>query len=103
MGTQFVKPKHKVRLHDAVLGDGFLELPQALRAGYDIPRTILRSSGVFILDDVADIYVWIGKDSPRLLRAAATRLAAELETLIPRPSYVQLTYVNEVQPPPPPP
>lgn len=99
--SRFVVPTHKTKLHEALLGDGFLELPQARPAGRAFLPTILRSDAVFIVDDFTDIFIWIGKHSARLLRVAASRLASELETLIPRPSHVMTTVVNEVRRKPP--
>jgi hypothetical protein len=41
------------------------------------------------------MYVWKGKRSSRLLRAAASRLVPQLESMEPRPDHLVLTEVTE--------
>ena len=43
--------------------------------------TLLESKGVYILDCTGQIFVWIGKHSQRLARAAAWKLASEMAKL----------------------
>jgi len=43
-----------------------------------------------VLDSITDVFVWIGKKSTRLVRAAALKLAQELHDMIFRPEYVTI-------------
>jgi hypothetical protein len=58
-----------------------------------LKKSLLEDAGVFILDCGADIFVWIGRKSPRLVRAAAMRLSGELFLLLNRPKCTQVTKV----------
>ena len=58
----------------------------------DIPQgkltqNLLLTRGVYILDCYSDVFVWIGKKSTRLVRAAALKLSAEICAMLHRPSY----------------
>ena len=100
-------------LYKVGLGMGYLELPQGNTVGYnsiaiscwfialacflagvavDIPQgkltqNLLLTRGVYILDCYSDVFVWIGKKSTRLVRAAALKLSAEICAMLHRPSY----------------
>eukprot|EP00051_Salpingoeca_urceolata_P014250 m.181064 g.181064 ORF g.181064 m.181064 type:complete len:1330 (+) comp18028_c0_seq2:308-4297(+) len=84
-----------VKLHEMTLGDGFLELPQLAPAGKDFDHDLLRTNGVYIVDAYSDLYVWIGRKSSRLVRAAAHRMATELEQILKRPPFFLITRVSE--------
>ncbi|EGD83490.1 hypothetical protein PTSG_04098 [Salpingoeca rosetta] len=84
-----------IKLHEMHMGDGFLELPQVVPAGRAISRAMLASTGVYIIDHWADMYIWIGHRSSRLVRAAAARVALELQKVLPRPDFFLLSTVTE--------
>jgi hypothetical protein len=75
------------------MGKGYLELPQVEMPERVLKKSLLEDAGVFILDCGADIFVWIGRKSPRLVRAAAMRLSGELFLLLNRPKCTQVTKV----------
>ncbi|XP_046402839.1 protein flightless-1 [Ischnura elegans] len=98
------------RLYRVRLGTGYLELPQVepvaesmlapggtFKAPHARPLTpaLLASRGVYILDCYADIFVWFGKKSTRLVRAAAMKLCQELFVMIKRPGHALVTRVQE--------
>ncbi|XP_071453718.1 protein flightless-1 [Hetaerina americana] len=98
------------RLYRVRLGTGYLELPQVepvaesmltpggtFKAPHARPLTpaLLASRGVYILDCYADIFVWFGKKSTRLVRAAAMKLCQELFVMIKRPVHALVTRVQE--------
>jgi len=89
-------------LYRVNLGMGYLELPQVryqlvtehkTRPDVEIlPMkrllpSLLETKHVYILDCFCDVFVWIGRKSPRLVRAAALKLANEILTMIDRPSF----------------
>ncbi|XP_060063340.1 protein flightless-1 homolog [Ylistrum balloti] len=79
------------RMYKVGLGMGYLELPQV-----DIPKgklvqSLLLSKCVYILDCKTDLFVWIGKKSTRLIRAAALKLSQELNVMLVRPDYCSVT------------
>ncbi|CBY08311.1 unnamed protein product [Oikopleura dioica] len=99
---QFRGPRSP-RLYKVCLGSGYLELPQLnYRTSIDhnpknqprlnlLPHlrllpSLLDSKGVYILDCTGQIFVWIGKHSQRLARAAAWKLASEMSKLPGRPA-----------------
>eukprot|EP00043_Microstomoeca_roanoka_P013704 m.134654 g.134654 ORF g.134654 m.134654 type:complete len:1425 (+) comp15827_c0_seq2:79-4353(+) len=84
-----------IKLHEMHMGDGYLELPQVVPAGRPIAPSMLSSNGVYILDHWSDMYIWIGRRSSRLVRAAAARVALELRNVLPRPDYFLLSTVTE--------
>ncbi|KAL9702468.1 hypothetical protein quinque_005986 [Culex quinquefasciatus] len=58
-------------------------------------HSILNSKNVYILDCYLDLFVWFGKKSTRLVRAAAIKLSQELFNMIERPEYALITRVQE--------
>lgn len=89
-------------LYKVNLGMGYLELPQVkyqLLSEHEnkpdmelIPKkrllpSLLKTKCVYILDCRSDIFVWIGRKSPRLVRAAALKLAKELSAMIHRSTF----------------
>ncbi|XP_055619674.1 protein flightless-1 [Toxorhynchites rutilus septentrionalis] len=83
------------RLYQIQLGMGYLELPQVEHPGKNQHYTILNSKNVYILDCYLDLFVWFGKKSTRLVRAAAIKLSQELFNMIERPEYALITRVQE--------
>ena len=55
-----------------------------------LKQKLLETRGVYLLDCHSDVFVWIGKKSTRLVRAAALKLASEICSIINRPSYAML-------------
>lgn len=83
------------RLYQVQLGMGYLELPQVELKDNKLVQTILNSKHVFILDCYCDLFVWFGKKSTRLVRAAAIKLSQELFTMINRPLHALVTRLQE--------
>ncbi|XP_045498777.1 protein flightless-1 [Colias croceus] len=81
------------RLYRVELGMGYLELPQA--EGAQLARDVLATRNVYILDARTDVFVWFGKKSSRLVRAAAVKLAQELFNMVPRPQHALVTRLQE--------
>jgi hypothetical protein len=44
---------------------------------------------------LGEVFIWIGKQSTRLVRAAALKLAHELTALITRPAFAVVTKISE--------
>ncbi|XP_034831770.1 protein flightless-1 [Maniola hyperantus] len=80
------------RLYRVELGMGYLELPQA---SGPLSRNILATRNVYILDAHQDLFVWFGKKSSRLVRAAAVKLAQELFNMAPREPHALVTRLQE--------
>ncbi|XP_053610117.1 protein flightless-1 [Plodia interpunctella] len=80
------------RLYRVELGMGYLELPQPEPA---LTRAALATRNVYILDARTDVFVWFGKKSSRLVRAAAVKLAQELFTMLQRPPHALVTRLQE--------
>ncbi|KAI1292098.1 Protein flightless-1 [Halotydeus destructor] len=77
------------RLYKVGLGMGYLELPQV---DYKkLSPSILETKNVYILDCHADLFVWMGKKSARLVKAAALKLAQEIFGMLSRPPYALVT------------
>lgn len=74
---------------------GYLELPQVELANQKLVHTLLNSKNVYILDCYIDLFVWFGKKSTRLVRAAAIKLSRELFQMINRPSFALVTRLQE--------
>eukprot|EP00041_Stephanoeca_diplocostata_P033534 m.1110605 g.1110605 ORF g.1110605 m.1110605 type:complete len:1517 (-) comp24358_c0_seq2:265-4815(-) len=87
--------KRPTRVFEVRLGKGYLELPQVSKLGQRPSRSCLFTDGAYVVDDYADIFVWLGCKSSRVLQAAATRLVDEVERMVPRPAHVLLTFVSE--------
>ncbi|CAH3013556.1 unnamed protein product [Porites evermanni] len=86
------KPEYKENppapiLYQVALGLGYLELPQVDTPGEKLTTKMLETKNVYILDCHSEIFVWIGRKSARLVRAAAMKLSQELYTMIDRPSF----------------
>ncbi|OAD58387.1 Protein flightless-1 [Eufriesea mexicana] len=83
------------RLYQVQLGMGYLELPQVEVPHGKLTNTLLNNRNVYILDCHVDVYVWFGKKSTRLVRAAAVKLSQELFNMIERPEYAVVTRLQE--------
>ncbi|XP_063536597.1 protein flightless-1 [Cydia strobilella] len=81
------------RLYRVELGMGYLELPQPEAA--PLARGVLATRNVYILDAHRDVFVWFGKKSSRLVRAAAVKLAQELFNMVERVEYALVTRLQE--------
>ncbi|XP_053425144.1 protein flightless-1 homolog isoform X3 [Nycticebus coucang] len=90
------------KLYKVGLGLGYLELPQInyklsvehkkrpkveLMPGMRLLQSLLDTRCVYILDCWSDVFIWIGRKSPRLVRAAALKLGQELCTMLHRPRH----------------
>nr|XP_033819549.1 protein flightless-1 homolog [Geotrypetes seraphini] len=93
-----VRPK----LYKVGLGLGYLELPQInyklsvehkkrpkidLLPDMRLLQSLLDTSCVYILDCWSDVFIWIGRKSSRLVRAAALKLGQELCSMLHRPKH----------------
>jgi len=85
--TQYPKPV----LYKVGLGMGYLELPQVDVPNQVLVNTLLETKGVYILDCYTDVFIWIGRKSTRLVRAAALKLAQEIHAVLRRPSFSIVT------------
>ncbi|XP_042876156.1 protein flightless-1-like [Penaeus japonicus] len=83
------------RLYQVGLGMGYLELPQVEIPEGKLVQKLLRTKNVYILDCYCDVFVWIGRKSTRLVRAAALKLSQELLKMIVRPDHAATTLVKE--------
>lgn len=83
------------RLYIVQLGLGYLEMPQVDIPQQKLVHSLLNSKNVYLLDCGADVFVWFGKKSTRLVRAAAIKLSQELFAMIKRPPYSMITRVQE--------
>lgn len=83
------------RLYIIQLGLGYLEMPQPEIPQQKLVNSLLISKNVYILDCGADLFVWFGKKSTRLVRAAAIKLSQELFAMIRRPQYSIITRIQE--------
>jgi len=83
------------RLYQVQLGMGYLELPQVELPEQKLCHTLLNSKHVYILDCYTDLFVWFGKKSTRLVRAAAVKLSRELFNMMDRPDYALVMRVPE--------
>lgn len=83
------------KLYQVGLGMGYLELPQVEVPEGKLSKKLLRTKNVYILDCYCDVFVWIGRKSTRLVRAAALKLSQELLRMIIRPEHAVTTLVKE--------
>ncbi|KAL7019876.1 hypothetical protein ACKWTF_011282 [Chironomus riparius] len=83
------------RLYIIQLGLGYLEMPQVTLPQQKLVHTLLNSKNVYLLDCGTDLFVWFGKKSTRLVRAAAVKLSTELFNMIKRPPFSTITRVQE--------
>ena len=74
---------------------GYLELPQVEVPGNKMKQDHLQTKNVYILDCYSDVFVWVGKKSTRLVRAAALKLSSELFAMLIRPEYAMIHRVSE--------
>ncbi|XP_026739466.1 protein flightless-1 [Trichoplusia ni] len=81
------------RLYRVELGMGYLELPQPDDS--PLAKGVLATRNVYILDAHVDVFVWFGKKSSRLVRAAAVKLAQELFNMVARPPHALVTRLQE--------
>ncbi|XP_012661468.1 protein flightless-1 homolog isoform X2 [Otolemur garnettii] len=94
------------KLYKVGLGLGYLELPQInyklsvehkkrpkveLMPGMRLLQSLLDTRCVYILDCWSDVFIWIGRKSPRLVRAAALKLGQELCTMLHRPRHAAVS------------
>ncbi|KRY42249.1 Protein flightless-1 -like protein, partial [Trichinella spiralis] len=85
----------KAILYKVCLGMGYLELPQVKIPRLGLKQEMLESRCVYILDCYVDLFLWIGKKSTRLVRAAGSKLTAELHAMLNRPSHSSINHVCE--------
>ena len=83
------------RLYSVGLGMGYLELPQVEVPGHKLKQELLQTKNVYILDCYTDVFVWVGKKSTRLVRAAALKLSSELFSMLIRPDFSMIHRVSE--------
>jgi len=83
------------RLYSIGLGMGYLELPQVEVPNNKLKQDMLDTKSVYILDCYTDLFVWVGKKSTRLVRAAALKLSSELFAMLIRPDFAMVHRVNE--------
>ncbi|XP_043945529.1 protein flightless-1 homolog [Protopterus annectens] len=99
----FQPPKPK--LYKVGLGLGYLELPQInyklsvehkkkpkidLLPDMRLVQSLLDTKCVYIVDCWSDVFIWIGRKSPRLVRAAALKLGQELCSMLHRPKHAMV-------------
>jgi hypothetical protein len=63
--------------------------------GNKLKQELLLTKNVYILDSHSDLFVWVGKKSTRLVRAAALKLSSELFSMLIRPEYAMIHRVSE--------
>uniref|UniRef100_A0A2I3GC84 FLII actin remodeling protein n=1 Tax=Nomascus leucogenys TaxID=61853 RepID=A0A2I3GC84_NOMLE len=88
------------------LGLGYLELPQInyklsvehkqrpkveLMPRMRLLQSLLDTRCVYILDCWSDVFIWLGRKSPRLVRAAALKLGQELCGMLHRPLHATVS------------
>nr|XP_015215598.1 PREDICTED: protein flightless-1 homolog [Lepisosteus oculatus] len=96
-----VRPK----LYKVGLGLGYLELPQInyklsvehkeklkldVVPEMRLVQSLLDTKSVYILDCWSDVFIWIGRKSPRLVRAAALKLGQEVCSMLHRPKHAMV-------------
>nr|XP_020136818.1 protein flightless-1 homolog [Microcebus murinus] len=94
------------KLYKVGLGLGYLELPQInyklsvehkkrpkveLMPGMRLLQSLLDTRCVYILDCWSDVFIWLGRKSPRLVRAAALKLGQELCAMLHRPRHAAVS------------
>uniref|UniRef100_A0A8C3T5F3 Protein flightless-1 homolog n=1 Tax=Chelydra serpentina TaxID=8475 RepID=A0A8C3T5F3_CHESE len=95
----------KPKLYKVGLGLGYLELPQInyklsvehqkrpkvdLLPEMRLLQSLLDTKAVYILDCWSDVFIWVGRKSPRLVRAAALKLGQELCGMLHRPRHAMV-------------
>ncbi|XP_048220972.1 protein flightless-1 homolog [Perognathus longimembris pacificus] len=94
------------KLYKVGLGLGYLELPQInyklsvehkkrpkveLMPRMRLLQSLLDTRCVYILDCWSDVFIWLGRKSPRLVRAAALKLGQELCGMLHRPRHAAVS------------
>uniref|UniRef100_A0A8D1WZI1 FLII actin remodeling protein n=1 Tax=Sus scrofa TaxID=9823 RepID=A0A8D1WZI1_PIG len=94
------------KLYKVGLGLGYLELPQInyklsvehktrpkveLMPRMRLLQSLLDTRCVYILDCWSDVFIWLGRKSPRLVRAAALKLGQELCGMLHRPRHATVS------------
>ncbi|MBW00433.1 Protein flightless-1, partial [Eschrichtius robustus] len=94
------------KLYKVGLGLGYLELPQInyklsvehklrpraeLTPGMRLLQSLLDTRCVYLLDCWSDVFIWLGRKSPRLVRAAALKLGQELCGMLHRPRHATVS------------
>uniref|UniRef100_A0A8C6G3N0 Protein flightless-1 homolog n=1 Tax=Moschus moschiferus TaxID=68415 RepID=A0A8C6G3N0_MOSMO len=94
------------KLYKVGLGLGYLELPQInyklsvehkkrpkveLMPRMRLLQSLLDTRSVYILDCWSDVFIWLGRKSPRLVRAAALKLGQELCGMLHRPRHAMVS------------
>ncbi|XP_057311886.1 protein flightless-1 homolog [Hydractinia symbiolongicarpus] len=87
---KYFTPKQPI-LYKVGLGMGYLELPQVELPDNKLKQSLLDTKSVYVLDCWSDVFIWIGRRSARLVRAAALKLAQELSEFLPRPAFSLVT------------
>ena len=85
----------KMKMYQVCLGMGYLELPQLDVGRGQLKQAMLQSKCVYVLDGWTEVWLWLGGKSTRLLRAAGSKLAAELHAMLERPSFAVVSCVKE--------
>uniref|UniRef100_A0A8C8S5J3 Protein flightless-1 homolog n=1 Tax=Pelusios castaneus TaxID=367368 RepID=A0A8C8S5J3_9SAUR len=95
----------KPKLYKVGLGLGYLELPQInyklsvehekrpkvdLMPEMRLLQSLLDTKAVYLLDCWSDVFIWMGRKSPRLVRAAALKLGQELCNMLHRPRHAMV-------------
>ncbi|CAN8029961.1 unnamed protein product [Ixodes persulcatus] len=68
----------------------FVTAPRLDLPGGKLVESLLDTKNVYLLDVKSDLFVWLGKRSTRLVRAAALKLCQELLCMIHRPPHATL-------------
>ncbi|KAK5914343.1 hypothetical protein CgunFtcFv8_008791 [Champsocephalus gunnari] len=105
--SQNQEPPGFWELYKVGLGLGYLELPQInyklsvehkdhkikldTQPELRLVQSLLDTKGVYILDCWSDVFIWIGRKSPRLVRAAALKLGQEICSMLHRPKHASVT------------
>ncbi|KAH9501981.1 hypothetical protein DERF_012784 [Dermatophagoides farinae] len=89
-GIEDFRPTSPV-LYQVCLGTGYLELPQIRYKPKQLSKSYFESKNVYIMDVMTDVYIWVGRKSARLVRAAALKLAQEMFAMIKRPEFALVT------------
>ena len=67
------------------------EVPDRISALCPQLQSLLDTKNVYILDCWSDVFIWIGRKSSRLVRAAALKLSQELCGMLHRPKHAMVT------------
>lgn len=64
-----------------------------------LTQSLLTAKGVYLLDCGAEVFLWTGKASTRLVRAAGHKLLTELHNMIVRPTHSRVHRCIEAREP----